>query len=66
MTDKVFLDTNLWIYLYAKSPPEKSQQVAEIIKNNSLSLLVITLDYNPKTLYLFPSSHPTHPNRPTF
>jgi predicted nucleic acid-binding protein len=29
MTDKIFLDSNLWIYLYAKNPPEKSQQVIE-------------------------------------
>ncbi len=42
MIDKIFLDSNLWIYLYAKNPPEKSQQVAEIIKNNSSSLLVST------------------------
>ncbi|TVP62246.1 MAG: PIN domain-containing protein [Nodularia sp. (in: Bacteria)] len=42
MTDKIFLDTNLWIYLYAKNLPEKSQQVAEILKNNSSSLLVST------------------------
>ncbi|OCQ94795.1 hypothetical protein BCD64_20425 [Nostoc sp. MBR 210] len=42
MKDKVFLDTNLWIYLYAKNPPEKSQKVAEIIKNNYSSLLVST------------------------
>ncbi|GAX34341.1 PIN domain-containing protein [Nodularia sp. NIES-3585] len=42
MTDKIILDTNLWIYLYAKNPPEKSQQVAEILKNNSSSLLVST------------------------
>ena len=35
MIDKIFLDSNLWICLYAKNPPEKSQQVAEIIKNNS-------------------------------
>ncbi|BAY67474.1 PIN domain-containing protein [Anabaena sp. FACHB-709] len=42
MKDKIFLDTNLWIYLYAKNPLEKSQQVAEIIKNNYSFLLVST------------------------
>jgi predicted nucleic acid-binding protein len=42
MIDKIFLDSNLWIYLYAKNPPEKFQQVVEIIKNNSSSLLVST------------------------
>ncbi|BAZ28550.1 hypothetical protein NIES4074_09840 [Cylindrospermum sp. NIES-4074] len=42
MTDKIFLDTNLWIYLYAKNPPEKYQRVEEIIKNNFSLLLVST------------------------
>ena len=42
MIDKIFLDSNLWIYLYAKNPPEKSQKVAEIIKNYSSMLLVST------------------------
>ncbi len=30
MIDKVFIDTNLWIYLYAKDPPEKSQKIEQI------------------------------------
>ncbi|MEH2239931.1 PIN domain-containing protein [Nostoc sp.] len=42
MSNNIFLDTNLWIYLYAKNPPEKYQQVAEIIKNNSSLLLIST------------------------
>jgi predicted nucleic acid-binding protein len=42
MTDKIFLDTNLWIYLYAKDPPEKSHKVEEIIKNNLRSLTIST------------------------
>jgi predicted nucleic acid-binding protein len=42
MSNNIFLDTNLWIYLYAKNPPEKYQQVAEIIKNNSSYLLIST------------------------
>jgi predicted nucleic acid-binding protein len=42
MTDKIFLDTNLWIYLYAKDPPEKSHKVEEIIKNNLRSLAIST------------------------
>jgi predicted nucleic acid-binding protein len=42
MNNKIFLDTNLWIYLYAKNPPDKSQKVAEIVTNNSSLLLVST------------------------
>ncbi|MEH2356178.1 PIN domain-containing protein [Nostoc sp.] len=42
MSNNIFLDTNLWIYLYAKNPPEKYQKVAEIIKNNSSLLLIST------------------------
>ena len=42
MIDKIFLDTNLWIYLYAKNPPDKYQKVVEIIKINSSSLLIST------------------------
>ncbi|BAT53261.1 hypothetical protein NOS3756_22200 [Nostoc sp. NIES-3756] len=42
MTGKIFLDSNLWIYLYAKNAPEKFQKVAEIIKNNYSLLLVST------------------------
>ncbi|MEH1856348.1 MAG: PIN domain-containing protein [Nostoc sp.] len=42
MSNNIFLDTNLWIYLYAKNPPEKYQKVSEIIKNNSSLLLIST------------------------
>ena len=42
MSNNIFIDTNLWIYLYAKSPPEKYYKIAEIIKNNSSILLVST------------------------
>lgn len=42
MSNNIFLDTNLWIYLYAKNTPAKYQQVAEIIKNNSSLLLIST------------------------
>ncbi|MCC5667705.1 PIN domain-containing protein [Nostoc sp. CHAB 5784] len=42
MSNNIFIDTNLWIYLYAKNPPEKYYKVAEIIKNNSSLLLVST------------------------
>ncbi|MHC5674894.1 PIN domain-containing protein [Nostoc sp.] len=42
MSNNIFIDTNLWIYLYAKNPPEKYQKVAELIKNNSSLLLIST------------------------
>ena len=42
MSNNIFLDTNLWIYLYAKNPPEKYQQVAKIINNSSSLLLIST------------------------
>lgn len=42
MRDKIFLDTNLWIYLYAKYPIEKSQEVENIINNNSQNIQMST------------------------
>ncbi|GAA6619863.1 PIN domain-containing protein [Scytonema sp. NUACC26] len=42
MTDKIFLDTNLWLYLYAKDPPEKYQKLEEIINNKSQFIQVST------------------------
>ena len=42
MTGRIFLDTNLWIYLYAKAPPEKYQKVEEIINKNSQSIQIST------------------------
>jgi predicted nucleic acid-binding protein len=42
MSNNIFLDTNLWIYLYAKNPPDKYQKVAGIIQNNSSLLLIST------------------------
>lgn len=35
MTNRVFLDTNLWIYFYAKDPADKSQTVTQLISNNA-------------------------------
>ncbi|GEM_PF-2018075 len=32
MSDKVFLDTNLWVYLYAKEPEGKYLKVKQIIE----------------------------------
>lgn len=35
MTDKVFLDTNLWIYFYAKDLPDKADTVTQLINDNA-------------------------------
>ncbi len=35
MTAKAFLDTNLWIYAYAKNPVEKHQTVERLINQSS-------------------------------
>ncbi|MDF5722730.1 MAG: PIN domain-containing protein [Rhizonema sp. PD37] len=42
MIDRIFLDTNLWIYLYAKEPPEKYQKIEIIIKDSSPLIQVST------------------------
>jgi len=39
---KIFMDTNLWVYLYAKSPQTKSQQVKQIVKDNFRNIVVST------------------------
>jgi predicted nucleic acid-binding protein len=31
MSDKIFIDTNLWVYLYAKEPENKYLKVQKII-----------------------------------
>lgn len=41
MGDRVFLDTNLWVYFFVKEPPEKEAKVREIIELQP-SLLVIS------------------------
>jgi predicted nucleic acid-binding protein len=42
MTDKVLLDTNLWVYFYAKNPVDKAQIVTEIISSNTHEILMST------------------------
>jgi predicted nucleic acid-binding protein len=34
MTDKILIDTNLWIYLYASNPQAKRRRVQELIQQN--------------------------------
>jgi predicted nucleic acid-binding protein len=42
MKDKVLLDTNIWVYLYAKNPPDKSVKVRELVNNNFTSIIIST------------------------
>ncbi len=42
MTDKVLLDTNLWVYLYSKDPLEKYQRVEEILRTHPQSIQIST------------------------
>ena len=41
MSGNTFLDTNLWVYFFAKDPPDKMQRVTDII-NTQLSSLIIS------------------------
>ncbi|GIK42875.1 MAG: twitching motility protein PilT [Chloroflexota bacterium] len=42
MTAKILLDTNLWVYLYAKNPPEKYQAVYQIVADQFETIVVST------------------------
>lgn len=42
MKDKVLLDTNIWVYLYAKNPPDKSVKVRELVNNHFTSIIIST------------------------
>jgi predicted nucleic acid-binding protein len=42
MTDKVLLDTNLWVYFYAKDPVDKAQTVTEIISSDTHEIILST------------------------
>jgi predicted nucleic acid-binding protein len=42
MTDKVLLDTNLWVYFYSKDPLEKYQRVEEILRTHPRSIQIST------------------------
>jgi predicted nucleic acid-binding protein len=41
MTKPIILDTNLWVYLYAKDPINKSLQVRELV-NQKFGLIIVT------------------------
>jgi predicted nucleic acid-binding protein len=40
MTDKVFIDTNVWVYLYAKTPIDKYQKAYDIIEQEFENILL--------------------------
>lgn len=42
MTGKIFLDTNIWVYLYAQNLPDKSVKVRDLIESNFASIIVST------------------------
>ena len=42
MSDNIFIDTNLWVYLYSKEPQIKYVKVQEIIANNFDSIIIST------------------------
>lgn len=42
MSDKILLDTNLWVYLYAKQPEAKYLKIREIISDNLQDIIVST------------------------
>lgn len=42
MSDKVLIDTNLWIYLYSKDPADKYQKVNMLLSSQIESLIIST------------------------
>ena len=42
MTDKVLIDTNLWVYLYAKNPTNKYLKVRQVIADNLATIVIST------------------------
>ncbi len=42
MSDKILMDTNLWVYLYSKDPKEKYQKVIKLIGENFDTIIVST------------------------
>ncbi|PSB17944.1 PIN domain-containing protein [Phormidesmis priestleyi ULC007] len=42
MTDRIFLDTNLWVYVYAKNSIDKTQAIEALIADPSSQLQVST------------------------
>ncbi|OHD11211.1 MAG: hypothetical protein A2086_08380 [Spirochaetes bacterium GWD1_27_9] len=42
MTDKVFIDSNLWIYLYENKEDRKQEKIEELINNNFNNIVIST------------------------
>ncbi len=42
MPAKIFIDTNLWVYLYAKTPQEKYHKIRQIVTNQFEDILIST------------------------
>ncbi|MEO0488404.1 MAG: PIN domain-containing protein [Cyanobacteria bacterium J06659_2] len=42
MSDKVFLDTNIWVYFFAKDPPEKAERISAVIRTQIPPLIIST------------------------
>jgi predicted nucleic acid-binding protein len=42
MSDRIFLDTNLWVYFFSKDPAEKSERVQTIVEAHTETLLIST------------------------
>lgn len=42
MSDNIFLDTNLWIYLFSKNPELKSARINELVSSQIQSIVIST------------------------
>lgn len=42
MSDKIMLDTNLWVYLYAQNVPDKQAKVRQIIADEFANIVLST------------------------
>ncbi len=39
MSDNIFIDTNLWVYLYAKTPEDKYRKVKQLVDKHFSNIL---------------------------
>jgi predicted nucleic acid-binding protein len=42
MTDRIFLDTNLWVYAYSRNPVEKAQTIEALVNDSSKEVQIST------------------------
>ena len=42
MNDKILIETNLWIYLYALNPQAKRNRIEELVQQNFANIIVST------------------------